>query len=296
MDSEYAKLKEEEIKKLRITNYNPEELYKHHNNTKHEYLIAKEALEADVIINMPKPKSHRKAGVTIALKNFIGLNVRKEYLPHHRIGDITSGGDEYEKKSILLRMCSKLLDKRNILLSNNKYKKARRVSNILLLLSLLDRRLISKEEKREGSWYGNDTIWRTIIDVNKIIKYSDKEGKMRETSQRKIFTIADMIVVGEKEGPLLPSPIYAGIIAMGEDMVCFDEIIATVLGFDINKIPLFKHLREERRYKLVEENEFGIIVSNDKRYNHKRVEDITHKEALNIEPTSGWKNHIELNK
>ena len=83
---------------------------------------------------------------------------------------------------------------------------------------------------------------------------------------------------------------------MGEDIVCFDEIIATILGLDINKIPLFKHLREERKYPLVEENQYGVIVSNNINFNNKIVNQISKKEAINIEPSSGWKNHIELEK
>lgn len=295
-DSEHARLNPKDLKKVRITNYNPDELLKHHNEQKHEYLIAKEALEADVIINMPKPKAHRKAGVTIGLKNFVGINTRKEYLPHHRKGDTTCGGDEYLKKAFLLRISSKLIDFSNRLKSQKKYKIAKIISGFAKICSGLDKRLFSKEKNREGSWYGNDTIWRTIIDINKIIKYADKLGKMQEKPQRKIFTIADMIIIGEKEGPLLPSPKYVGAIAMGEDIVCFDEIIATILGLDINKIPLFKHLREERKYPLVEENQYGVIVSNNINFNNKIVNQISKKEAINIEPSSGWKNHIELEK
>ena len=123
--SEYSKMDKNDIKKLRITNYNPNELLKHHNEDKHEYLIAKEALEADVIINIPKPKSHRIAGVTLGLKNFVGVNVRKEYLPHHRIGDIEHGGDEHQKPSILLEKRTKVLDKANVLKSNKRYARAK---------------------------------------------------------------------------------------------------------------------------------------------------------------------------
>lgn len=293
-NSEHAKLENNKMNRLRIANYNPEELLRHHNSQKHEYLIAKEALEADVIINMPKPKAHRIAGVTLGLKNFIGINVRKEFLPHHRLGDLEHGGDEYEKSSVLLRGSSKLLDKANYLKYKKNFKKAKIMTGLHIICSKIDQKFGSKEKNRVGGWYGNDTIWRTIIDVNRIIKYADKNGKMKDNPQRKIFTIADMIVVGEKEGPLKPSPKYAGMIAMGEDLVCFDEMIATILGFDIKKIPLFKHLREKRKWKLVDENEFGIIVSNSEKFNNKRLQDITRKEAINIEPTSGWKNHIEL--
>ena len=294
--SEYSKMDKKDIEKLRITNYDPSELLKHHNEDKHEYLIAKEALEADVIINIPKPKSHRIAGVTLGLKNFVGVNVRKEYLPHHRIGDIKHGGDEHKKPSILLERRAKLLDKANVLKSNKQYTRAKILLIISAIYSRVDRKLFSKDKNRDGSWYGNDTIWRTIIDINKIIRYADKNGIMKDSPQRKIFNIADMIVIGEKEGPLKPSPKYAGMIAMGRDIVPFDEILATLLGFDINKIPLYKHIREKRKYKIVDKEQFGIIVSSEKTFNNKKVKDISKNIAINIEPTSGWKNHIELEK
>ena len=293
-NSEHAKLNENDLKKVRITNYTPEELLKHHNKDKHEYFIAKDALYADVIINMPKPKAHRKAGVTIGLKNFVGVNVRKEYLPHHRFGDVKHGGDEYSKNSIFLRFSSSLLDFSNRLNFRHKFKRAKIITNISKVFSKLDKSLFSRDKYREGSWHGNDTIWRTIIDINKIIKYADKNGKLCKDEQRKVLNIADMIVIGEKEGPLLPSPKYGGIIAVGENIVCFDEIIASIFGFDIKKIPLYKNIRSIKGYSLIEENDSGIIVSNNKKWNQKETNNITEELAINIEPSDGWKGYIEI--
>ena len=295
-NSEHNEISLKEFGKLRITNYNPEELLKHHNQNKHEYLIAKEALNADVIINMPKPKAHRKAGLTIGLKNFVGINTRKEYLPHHKCGSKELGGDEYQKKSFLLNIYSILMDRYNILVSNKSFFIAKALVKIANIIQKMDMKFFSKQEFREGSWYGNDTIWRTVVDINIIIKYADKNGVMQNSPQRKIFNIADMIVVGEKEGPLLPSPKYCGIIAMGDDIVCFDEIIATLLGMDIKKIPLLANIRNNRKYKLVDKKDYGIIVSNNELWNNKKVENISKNIALNIEASSGWKDHIELEK
>ena len=91
-ESELAKMGEYQENNIRITNYDPDILRKHHNKQKHEYYISNYVLQADVIINMPKPKTHRKAGVTIALKNLVGINARKEYLPHHTNGSVEEGG------------------------------------------------------------------------------------------------------------------------------------------------------------------------------------------------------------
>lgn len=292
--SEHAKLNAGELKRVRITNYDPRELLKHHNEVKHEYLIAKDALDADVIINMPKPKAHRKAGVTLAMKNFVGVNVRKEYLPHHRFGDIQHGGDEYLKHSKLLELSSKRDDSANCQIEQKQYFRAKLKKYLATICSGVDKRLLSKEVVREGSWYGNDTIWRTIVDINRIIMYADKKGIMQYEPQRKIFTIADMIVVGEKEGPLLPSPKYAGIIAMSDSVVCFDEAVASILGFDVKKIPLYTHVRNDHVYPLEREDNHAAIVSNCEQWDQKRIWEINKDNAINIEPSSGWRGHIEL--
>lgn len=271
--------------KIRITNYDPNELFMHHNDKKHEYYIANDVLNADVIINIPKPKAHRKAGVTIGLKNFVGANVRKEYLPHHRIGDIKSGGDEYNKESFLLLMSSKLKDKANISRKMKKYRITKVYNGIAKIMSGFDKRFVSKEKNREGSWYGNDTIWRTILDINAIVQYGNKNGKLEDKPQRKIINIADMIVVGEKEGPLLPSPKKCGVLVFSEDIIAFDYVIATIMGFDYEKIPTLNKIQF---------NPCKIeINSNNKKWNSKKIQDIRNCDTLKITPSDGWKNHIE---
>lgn len=32
-----------------------------------------------------RPKTHRKADVTIFLRNLVGINANKEFLPHHAV-------------------------------------------------------------------------------------------------------------------------------------------------------------------------------------------------------------------
>lgn len=98
---------------IRVTSYDPNILKMHHNAEKHEYYITKEILEADVLINLPKPKTYRKAGVTIVLKNIIGISSRKEYLPHHTNGALSEGWDEYFQKFFLKRLWNGLEDRQN---------------------------------------------------------------------------------------------------------------------------------------------------------------------------------------
>ena len=279
--------------KVRITNYDPRILQQHHHQDKHEYCISPYLLEADVLINVPKPKVHRKAGMTISLKNLVGINVRKEFLPHHTMGAVSQGGDEYKDRNLIHSFRSFMLDKKNIYAFENKYVKAKLTHLVIRCLSRI-LELTKSDFYREGSWYGNDTISKTILDLNRIVKYADKNGVMQATNTRKMLIVADMIVAGEKEGPVAPSPKELGIIAAGTNPVCFDEAIATLVGFDYKKLPSIKRAREDNsRYPLVDSDAHPFISSNLTALNGCYLETIPNMTNLNLIPTSGWKSHIE---
>lgn len=288
-DSEFAGQSEEAFDKIRITNYDPALLKQHHNSKINEYKVSKEILSADVIINMPKPKTHRKGGVTIALKNLVGINCRKEYLPHHTIGSEDEGGDEYKNKSWAKRLAGIVLDRRNYHMQTSKnYRKAKMYANLLRYLQLYIH-FTQKDNYSEGSWYGNDTISRTLVDLNKILLYADKDGVMRTNRQRKVLIVADMIISGEKEGPVLPSPKNVGMIAMGEDPVCFDEVIATLMGAQLEKIHSIMRARNLKgKYAITIGNNKPLLISNRAQYNNKHLEDLEKQDLLYFVPTSGW--------
>ena len=67
----------------------------YHTPGHHRYGINRQVLAADVIINCPKPKTHRKAGYTAALKNYIGICSRKTSIPHNVMGNQKEAGDTY---------------------------------------------------------------------------------------------------------------------------------------------------------------------------------------------------------
>lgn len=76
----------QDYKKFRVTNYDPDKMLRYHNLTDHIYVVDREVLEADVVIYLPKLKTHQKAGITCAMKNSVGINVQKDCLVHHRKG------------------------------------------------------------------------------------------------------------------------------------------------------------------------------------------------------------------
>ena len=82
------------------SDYDQAETNRHHSEGRHEYRISRTAASAaDVFINLPKLKTHKKAGVTLCLKNLVGVNVGRNWLPHHTDGDPSNGGDQFPAPS-----------------------------------------------------------------------------------------------------------------------------------------------------------------------------------------------------
>src|SRR5262249_52952302 len=75
--------------------YDVSETNEHHSNGVHEYMISRTALESDVFINLPKLKTHKKVGVTLNLKNLVGINGNKNWLPHYALGSPAENGDQF---------------------------------------------------------------------------------------------------------------------------------------------------------------------------------------------------------
>lgn len=285
--SAFADISNERMEKLRITNYDPRILRKHHQDNLHEYNVSEYVLNADVIINMPKPKTHRKAGVTISLKNLIGINANKEFLPHHTLGSKAEGGDAYANSNNYLKRANEVLDIKNELVHDEEMEMAGYAEK---LYEALWQKGIENSGERfwEGSWYGNDTIWRTIMDLNRILLYANKEGKMTGEIQRKLFIVGDMVVSGEKEGPLEPTPTYPGVIVMGDAPLQFDRVVCSLMGFDYHDIPtLFNEEISSMEFSISKTNEVNI-VSNDERWNKSSMEEIRENYSLEFQPTMGW--------
>ena len=264
-------------KEYSITNYDLKLMNAHHTGTTHEYIVPKDVLNADVIINMPKPKTHRKAGMTACMKNFVGINGNKECLPHHRTGGPNKNGDEFPENDFIKNIFSWL--------SKYTYKHNSIINFIRKCVSFIMNKL-GKGRFREGSWYGNDTIWRTILDLNKLIIYTDKNGILTDTPQRKIFNICDMIISGEKEGPLLPRDKKVGLVVAGFNQLNNDYVIAQIMGFDPKKIKYIENGYKLKELKISANNKFNVydengIVKDMKKYNK------------HFKATDGWKDYLQ---
>ncbi|MBP3819291.1 MAG: DUF362 domain-containing protein [Butyrivibrio sp.] len=296
-ESEFAKLPQERIASMRITDYDPDIMRKHHNGKCHEYAIAKDILEADVIINMPKPKTHRKAGITCSLKNIVGICTRKEYLPHHTIGEYTEetsakGGDEYKTRTVFRRIEDNLLDWKNRFAQTYNRPMLALVLHQFVRINHLLSRCLCNEKIYEGNWYGNRTISKTITDLNKILFYASRNGDMLQGRRcRKYLIVADMIILGDGEGPLAPSSYPLGVVGVGENPVAFDEIVATLFGAKMEYMNTIKQARltSKGKYPLIDESVKGCIKSNCHFWDGKFWDQIDKDDKLDINPTSGWR-------
>jgi len=278
----------EHYKKLEITNYSSGTVTKHHNPEKNEYLISKTILNADVFINVPKLKTHRKAGMTAAMKNLVGINGDKSWIAHHRCGPKDKGGDEYEEFDFFSYSIWHLNSfLKNCWITRPIARYFRKTYRVILFKGKTIKQISlnpSKKAIMAGSWHGNDTIWRSILDLNNILFFADKDGKMHDNLQRRYIAIVDSILAGEKEGPMEQLPKKVGVLIGGFNPVAVDYITSHIMGFDYRKIPMIREGFKNENFDLCPFTEKEIDV-------HSNVE--WEKINLIFEPTIGWKGHIE---
>lgn len=291
MGKESKHYTEDVVAEYGICGYDDRKINRFHHGETQDYVINSRILQADVIINIPKPKTHRFAGITGAQKNFIGCCSDKESLPHYTRNSKCVCGDETNNKSIITTLFAYF---------NKKYMRECKNGNRILAKMYqypyrLFQKIRGKDVYLQGMWYGNDTIWRTIIDFNKIMRYADKNGQLFiGKEQRKILTIGDMIICGQKEGPLSPDPKKQGMILISKNCAVFDYVFCKIAGFDEKKIPIVHH--SIRNDKLsVTDWEKVVLYSNDAEADAKTIKDITFSPEDMFEPHPFWVKILERN-
>lgn len=275
------------------------EIARAHNRDHNLYSIPNRILEADVVVSLAKLKTHRKAGVTLSLKNMVGITNEKSWLPHHRVGSPKHGGDLYSDSTRIDFKIKELA--KSVLITHSWGRWGAKYIGIPLLRlyeamakPFLDRLCGNgdRTQVEDGDWYGNDTVWRMVIDLNTILFYCSSQGELCETPQRRYFSVIDGIIGGMEEGPLTPRPMLAGLLVGGFNPVAVDQICTRLIGFDYRKIPQLKRAAERDwlplgPYKL----EDVQVVSNVPRWrNIVRSQD----RGLEFTPPRGWRGHIEI--
>jgi uncharacterized protein (DUF362 family) len=221
---------------FRVTCYDPRLLANTHSPRRHQYLVARDVIDADVVINLPKLKTHKKAGITCALKNLIGINGNKEYLPHHRVGGSDTGGDCYPGGSRIKRALEYTLDLQNKASSQVAARLWREVATNLDRVSSI----AGDHLGVEGSWSGNDTVWRTGLDLNRVLLYGRSDGSLADTVQRRVIHLVDAGVAGQGDGPLRPEPLPLGLLLAGGNAAAVDWVGAQLLDYQPELIPIVR--------------------------------------------------------
>jgi len=293
-DSEFAAIAHL-YKRYRGSDYNSRETAKYHNDTVNKYLLSKTVLDADVFINLPKMKTHKKIGVTLNLKNLIGINGDKNWIPHYRVGSPQQNGDEYAMVSTLRHMESLLKDKfkeKAFALAELQSKAGLYVARKLRGMQKALVEHTGLTQIRAGGWYGNDTIWRSVLDLNKILRYADAHGTMHETPQRTFLSIVDGIIGGEGDGPVITTAKPCGVLVGGFNPLAVDMCTTRLMGFDYRRFAQFEHALQVKKYPLMTCTPDEIVCLS----NRQAWCDILQRQddLLHFEPAAGWAGEIEV--
>ena len=283
---------------FRVSDYDPAETVSVHRKGTHRYLIAKTVLEADLFINLPKMKTHQKTGITGALKNLVGINGSKAHLVHHQLGLPSKGGDEFpEDVSRLIywqvRLRERFQKKSKLIFKILKsawevIKKVRGIKTVGTKENLGGQFYVGA-----GSWYGNDSIWRMVYDLNMIILFAHADGgPLRKERQRQVLSLMDGRLAGEGNGPLQPLPVKANALLAAENPFLVDFAMAKLMGFDCAKIRLLANYKRfpHTPFTAFQPGSFSVTVNGRASGTGLDAVPVLHR----FTPSPGWKGHCEL--
>lgn len=201
------------------------------------YTYARSLYDADVYISVPKLKTHQKVGTTLNLKGLVGSISNKNQLVHWQVGYPEIKGDEYPNKEAY------------------------------------DAGQKAKVTHR-GSWPGNDTIWRMVVDLYKGMK-------MKE---RKYFTVIDGIRGGQGQGPFCPYSKQSNTLIAGEDLLAVDCVASRYMGINPKKIKYLNYFLDQE-YDDVTLDNIDVVL------NGENMDDFFNEESkyLDFDVVEKWK-------
>jgi hypothetical protein len=228
------------------------------------------------------------------LKNLVGINGDKNWLPHHTEGSQKRAGDEHPDPDVkhraerlivpLFRRLSLAMPRVGTWLFRHARRHGARVFGD------------TEQVIRSGNWWGNDTVWRMCLDLNKIISYGEANGRLKPAgpaNRRRHFVLVDGLVAGEGSGPMNPDPVAAGLLAFGTNPPSVDAACAYLMGFDPAKIPIIAQAFRSAHYPLAEWDWTDVrLTSNVPDWNDV-LPAIPDHSTLHFRPHFGWIGHIE---
>ena len=231
-----------------------------------------------------------KVGVTCALKNLVGINANKNWLPHHTEGAPDQGGDQFPESTTKARLEHAWMGAAKRWLKNR-----HTASRLFVPFKKIGRLVFGDTQQvvRSGNWHGNDTCWRMVLDLNKCFFFFDGGGDPRKQPMR-YLTVVDGIIAGEGNGPMSPDPKACGVIIAGTHPVAVDCVAATLMGFDWQKLRLLKNSFQIRELNFVPFRPEEIEVISNKSAWTGKINQI--EETFDFRPHFGWVGAIENNR
>lgn len=263
-----------------------------HRGSRHSYVVSRSVLEADAVICVPKLKTHSKTGLTVCLKNAVGIIGSKDCLPHHRQGK--TEGDEFAPDYPARWWLSGRL---------HDALQGRVPVSLWRLLRWSAQRFLGAGTPHNGrqsdfypsgGWSGNDTIWRTVEDLNRILRFYDPaRASLQPEAQRRYFAVVDGIVAMEGNGPLRGTPQPAGVILGGDNPLAVDIVAATLMGMEWQHIRLLQGMASSAGYAAQWENEACAITLRSNAAEWNSLASLA-RHHLAFRPPNGWRGRVEL--
>ena len=281
--------------------FDRKETIKHHSGERQEYKVSRTVMNADVVISVPKLKVHKRSGVTLNVKGLVGICTNKNFLVHYILGEPSTGGDQVPDGFLTPRetkvvgferwMYDHFLSHRSIALEM-----AHRVIFGIFYLKVGQRLgfRVSREKRlsEPGNWYGNDSTWRMATDLLKVVMFGAKDGTLTDTPQRRLFSVVDGIIGGEKKGPLTPDAKPSAVVLASENYLAADIVAARLMGFDPLKLKVYRYLLHDIEFDYGIDSIEDIEVRAEVRAWVNCLEDATNR-FLNFEPYPSWVGHVE---
>ena len=278
--------------RFRGADYDPGPTTEHHSNGRNAYLLSETVLSADLIVNLPKLKTHKKTGVTLALKNLVGINGDKNWLPHHSVGSPADGGDEFPESRQIDRWRSMATEWVRPLLARG------RLGGLVRAVRRVEDATRGSDFIRSGNWHGNDTTWRMCCDLNRCVYYSDAAGLHLEAAEpvRQVLTVIDGVVAGEGNGPLAPTDVPLGAVIAALDPVAADLVALALMGYRPDAIrKISEPMRDPgpRITKVRTPDDVAVFEVVDGSLDTREAPLATYDSARSFEPHPGWLGRLE---
>lgn len=264
-----------------------------HSGETHRYSIANSALACDVFINLPKLKTHKKGGLTCSLKNLVGINGDKNYLPHHTTGSPRDGGDQFparRARSFVEHTTASALRRLSLAVPSVG-------TRLLRMARAVGTRLFGDNRVaiRSGNWYGNDTVWRMTLDMNRILLFWDRARQALDGSapRKRYLSVVDAIMAGEGNGPMDPDPRPLGVVLVGTNPASVDAAAAVLMGFDPDRIPTVREAFAPHDLPIVHGTWREVVLRSNREAWSRSLGAVPVASTPPFTPHFGWRGHIE---